>query len=254
MITCQKEISINVKSASLYYWTLDEPNPGDNRVDKAQGVILTPIVGGGIALPSVDAGLYVNGVEFNNPVPQSAELQSAQAPNLDPKINYQNGQGLTAWGWIRMNAAYGIGPIVAPFFIDFYDDALGTNILGEMFVTVRNLVTLSAQDSAISDIVSVPFAPAVGAWTFIAGRYNPTTGLIALRVNNGAWQNGTFALNFGTSGFGQMTIESSGGGANFDATVDEVGFVKKALTDAQVDSIYNGGVGVTWPAISALVS
>ena len=234
--SCQKSYSFFVATNLLYYWTLDEPNPGDTRIDKDQSVVLTPLTGGGFALPGVGAGLFSNGVVFNNPAPQSAELLSSN-PILDPKINYVQGQGLTAWGWFKMNAAYvaGGGPLVLPFDFSFFDDNVGTNRFGEISIILGGAQYISnAFDNTLHSIVAGPaFAPVIGAWNFVVTRYDTATGFVSLRVNAGAFVTGVTALNMKTGAFGQMAINSTGGGSNLNMTVDEVGIVKKVLTNAQ---------------------
>ncbi len=259
-ISCQQEITINVKGTIFYYWTLDEPLPASTHVDKSQGVVLTPAVGGGFALPGVGTGLFSNGVIFNNPVPQSAGLFSGGAvfPYIDPLLKYTHAQGLTAWGWFKMNAAYvaGAGPLVALFDFNFYDDNVATNQMGEieMILGGANYRGVTRDDS-IGEVVNGPaFAPVLGTWNFVVVRYNPATGLTSTRVNGAAFITGVTVLDMKTGPFGSMSINTSGGGTNLNMTVDEVGVVKEVLTNAQVDSLYNGGAGVTWPAVNTIVS
>lgn len=87
-----------------------------------------------------------------------------------------------------------------------------------------------------------------GSWYFVAARHTSGVG-IEISVNGGSWdatahatnirdQTAAFAIGFGT-------------GIYWDGAIDCVGVWKRALEDAEVVSLYNGGVGLAYHDLTA---
>lgn len=86
--------------------------------------------------------------------------------------------------------------------------------------------------------------PTLNNWHFLVGRYDGVN--LSCRVDAQPWQDLPYALDIfnGTSAF---EIGRQAGIAYLNGAADEVGLWKRALTDAEVDLLYNGGAGTTYP-------
>jgi len=258
-VACQQHYVISV-TIPKFYWTLDEPNPSDDRVDKFQSLHLGVTTVPGFNPPTVDNnGLFVNGVEWNHPAPASSQLLSGGANVGAPVANfaYTRGQGFSIWMWVKPNniGAPG-GPLIILPELSIFDDAIGTNTLCHMIWTLNRTQVLGrmfdfTNNDQIIDPNAVNITP--GHWTLLQWKYDASVGFFSIRQNLNAWTTSAVLLDVHTGGFGNLVFGTTGGGNNEDWTVDETGLVYEVLTDAQWTQIFNGGVGVTWPTISTIV-
>lgn len=259
----QKQYTVTVAAvATKFYWTFDEPNPGDDRVDKFKSLHLLAQVGVvGLTPPSVDtSGLYVNGVQFNHPNDVSTTLATCLlTPGIVPTstLAYSHGNGFTWWGWIKANNVTIDLQFIYLFQLRLYNDSVGSvqNAFFSIFFSSGILSCQGADlinNQTVNNLNTIPFTP--GVWHFVAFKYDPSAGLFYSQVNQTGWQASSIPLNVQTSPYGFFEISSGGGGAgHYDWTVDETGLVYEVLSDSQIARIYNNGTGVTWPAISSIV-
>jgi hypothetical protein len=82
--------------------------------------------------------------------------------------------------------------------------------------------------------------------------HNPTTDELVIQINDGtpataAWSSGTLA-NVGTLFLGEATDNPSPTNP-FSGLIDEVGFWKRVLTDAERTWLYNAGAGRSYADI-----
>ncbi len=86
--------------------------------------------------------------------------------------------------------------------------------------------------------------PTTNAWHFIAARYDGAN--ISVRVDAQAWEDLALTTDIidGTAAF---EIGRQAGVQYLNGRVDELGLWKSALSDAEVDELYNSGAGVTYP-------
>lgn len=88
------------------------------------------------------------------------------------------------------------------------------------------------------------------AWTFIALRFNNATDTAGLRVNNNAWESGTFSGDLWESSgadiplsiFGRLNSGTSV--ASMTGYIDQVLIFNRALSDTEVSNWYNSGSGL----------
>lgn len=261
-IACHKDYTLQVKSSfSKLYWTMDETPGTADRVDKFQGLHIKDAYGPPVIDP---AGLYGNAIRMNDPVPQQSGYGAGLFP--DPfvaQMAYKNGQGISFWCWAKANnignTALGT-PAIALTFFDLWNDLAGDIRVLQVDFTFTGsggggLLDLNVVDQfGNHDTVQLfPVPLTLGLWQLFQASYNPTTKLWRIAINNGAWTNGVNQITLADAPFGDFSIFTSGGGQNWDWSFDEVGLVYEVLSDAQWTQIYNGGSGVTWPAIANIV-
>ena len=96
--------------------------------------------------------------------------------------------------------------------------------------------------------VTLPWAPGVGAWTFLAVTYDQAAGAFALSVNDGAQTASGSGFTMAAFPYGYVVIEMNVGDAELGMSFDEFGhWGDKILTDAQISYLYNSGAGRAWP-------
>lgn len=85
-----------------------------------------------------------------------------------------------------------------------------------------------------------------GAWYFVAGRYNPTSKKSELWVNDTNYI-ASSALSNSPSQLGDRTWIGRGGNLMSIGGVDSVGTVQRYLTDNELLTLWNNGVGKEYP-------
>lgn len=86
-------------------------------------------------------------------------------------------------------------------------------------------------------------APAADTWYFIVCRHNATANTIRISVNDSDVSAATTGAGVDTaSPFNIGSLEATAG-TFFDGLIDEVGFWKRELSDAEVTDLYNSGNG-----------
>jgi hypothetical protein len=101
---------------------------------------------------------------------------------------------------------------------------------------------VSSNGSAASSVGTA--TPTTSAFHFIAGRYDGTN--ISIRVDGGAWVNLAYTADI-FDGTGLFAIGRQDVVQYLNGRADELGIWKVALTDTQVDNLYNAGSGTTHP-------
>lgn len=101
----------------------------------------------------------------------------------------------------------------------------------------------------------VAWTPTTSTWYHIAAVYTASAGSVSFYINGS--QQGTTQTGLGTSIFDSSSTFYIGrydGGNYFDGSVDEVGMWSRVLTSGEITSLYNGGVGFTYPFVQTLLA
>lgn len=103
----------------------------------------------------------------------------------------------------------------------------------------RNTTTLDIHDFNYSILTAT--------WYNIIARFGDSGKTYDLAVNgvDQTQQTGTLASSNGTGAFALNSVGA--GGAYSDGIMDEVGIWSRRITDAEIDELYNGGAGLTYP-------
>lgn len=253
-----------------YYWTMDEA--GDlNKVDSA-AAHAWPTAGG----TSSPAGLFSNGVQldcgFVGGFPFFHGLQDANDP-LQPNLydtalafDATTSKGITVLFWAKQTVATS-GSIFSPsieWFLECTDPSTFIND-AELLITWGSVppsldagkLTLDHEDNTLSNsyVVDTPFAPVIGAWHMIVCTLDLVNHTLNIYIDSVLVATTPDVGNFYTSPAGYMLLRYNfGGGVNTGTVViDEFMLsLKGAATQAQITAAYNGGAGVTWPAINTI--
>lgn len=211
------------------YWKFDEAS--GNAIDAT---------GRGNTLVDSNSSLGAAGVINNGRGLVSASTQSLSIAN---NADLQMGDiSYTIWGWFKTATA---GIEVA--FAKTEDSNLD---VGEYSLACINR-TLSfkvAKSSGLAAEVSIPLAFTANTWVFIACRHDAVNNKASVQVNGGdpvyvdctgsPDTSTTFSLYVGKRGSNQYY---------WNGVIDELGIAKKYLTDEELDQLYNGGAGLSYP-------
>lgn len=271
MNACAKDFSITTGPApARFYWTFDEANILANKVDKYVGLLLNVDTNPPNAPPILDpTGIFGNAVELQYPSGGGGGwvgyLSTGTPPYSPiPQLKYKTGSGFTFWFWFKVNS--GLVPGVngtsnfiwsanlilrdpsnsvmlglTPYFITAPGTGLYFNVMGWGSVNVGSVLFPNTTP---------------GLWQLVAVKYDPSdSDNVSVKFNNGAWNvlGSTTPTPDATQGVFSFTGGFGGNGDSWDTSTDEMGLVFKVLTDAQLTSIWNGGTGVTWPAVQTIV-
>ncbi len=88
--------------------------------------------------------------------------------------------------------------------------------------------------------------PTTSAWHFVATRYDGIN--ISVKVDGQAWENLALTTDIidGTAAF---EIGRQGGVQYLNGGVQHLGFSQRALSDGEVDWLFNGGKGLAYPFV-----
>lgn len=240
------------------YWTMDEV--GDvSRVDSTAGKLWT-VNAGTTSAP----GLFSNATQLDClggfVTPHAHGLYYNDDPDLPVDVS---SKGISLWFWIQLKTT-GVVTSTTHFDFEFYTPDYSTDYLIRMYVGLApGLSGWSTEhlnyNTPDFSYMSGNYNVAVGAWnmfavtvdfvneelkTYINGVLQDTqpdtVGISASTSLSWLWWNADFA--------------APGIGDPFEAAIDESGFcLDGVLTQSQINALYNGGVGVTWPNITPIV-
>lgn len=263
--TCAQQITIPVigSPGPSFYWKMDEP--ASPWVDSVEGFLL-PTTSGVI---SSDPGKIVNCVHLPGAGGPYTQLgNNSGLPDAFADFAY-NGKGITVLEWFKVpfidTSTFGPDLVNGPqFWTALGGSGLqygGFQAAWANFGTGGPAFTVWFQDNGGTLFLACQqptFPWADGQWHFLAFVYDGVSGTLKYRVDNGAWVNNSTAQLWGiynpVASFvipnqpaGKMSWDG-GFNANSEISIDEVAvWMGYALTDAQVDYMYNGGAGRTWP-------
>lgn len=254
---CTKELDFVVPPAPgahlSFYWTMDEGGVL-NKVDSTSGLVW-PLVNSGDA----GAGLFVNGthcpqVSFLNQYPGLQMFSNASVV-----INQAVSKGIGVWFWIKV-VAYGATSAQCRFTMDT-SSVLHTNLF-EVRLGIASAVlgasTVNHQnDTDTSSATSPNLTWALGAWHMVAITYDKTPPASLNLYIDGALSATTLDPWVYPDLTSTDMILNNAFAAPLqgnDIILDECGIcLNGALTPTQITALYNGGIGVTWPGVQAIV-
>lgn len=227
-VECDKAFTLHVTPAQaiLGYWTFDNITGGPfNKTvhDSSPNALnLSSDICNSVVGKVANAGEIDNTAIFN-----------AFAPN--PAFFTTPSQGFTVAGWMKLVPDGGVHGNL--WLLNF----------GAYYVTLElvNSNDLQVRHNLLGIAIATP-APVDGNWHFFRMWYDGTN--LNLQLDNGAILQGAMAITDNSLSDIQMAGNSSwitAGGRTFD----ETGFWPRALSNAEGTQLWNGGVGVTWPAV-----
>lgn len=222
------------------YWTLD--NSG-SYVDSA---------GGGYTLTkngtvNTIAGIISNGASFTN---NTANTLSRADDDVFSAINSVS---ITFVAWVNLNVTNAYSGIIAK------DNGATT---GREYQLVYNAnparweFAVSTNSASYAKAVTPTVAHQTAVWYFLAAFIDNTNKVAKLRQGTitelGDWgSSATFAGygpdGTGTNGVAEFKIGIIGGSLPANASIDEVGYWQRVLTDQEITNVWNNGAGKTYP-------
>ena len=239
--TCVKDFAITITEFRLMaYWTLDESAGGDGgpRIDDVEGIVLTP-TGGTTWTGGGKIGAAVRWFAFN-----TGTLGSQLT---EPDLLY-NGTGIAFFGWIRIPLALAgtQAPLVNYKFIDN-----GGGVVGELDCTYdADTTTINCVLSGFGAPISIALVQNIAdsAFHFFVIWYDIADRKLHISIDNGVVTDSPTALASILLGFpnGRLTFIKLS--ALIDVILDEFGIFVGTPTAACRTALYNGTLGITWPA------
>lgn len=240
---CTQQVTIVVAQGlnPSVWWTM-EAGPGTgpkNDVIQSLGLIRTS---GNNALWTVEPGIIGNSWQLRS-VGIAGQSSSKAATNSSPFLNFTDAGITIAW-WqnystnnlpnLTTGVRYGFTIGATPYIIQVYQWPANTKVFLD-FVQILS-------DAPVSQSV----------WHFFALRYDHATNTITLDIDQTLQYTAIVAPTaVGAYSAAQLQIETdenNGGGALYVNTAfDEIAFFQEVLSDSDLDDIYNGGAGITWP-------
>lgn len=233
-LACYKQYTVNVTvpiTASAY-WTLDEAAGSADRADSVGTADLLPL---GITAPGA-AGLISLGVPF------TAVFGGKGYSATNAALGHVAGDSYSLWGWFKLDelgngdGTGAPGVRIGHDFNRFIYIALGESIDPDPI-----------KIETWNDTVYLPAT--LGAWTFFHLFYLVTLQQFGYSINAGFETVLPTAVVYGNYATGALTLEQRWTSfPNGSVTLDEIGFSKNhKLTSAEVNFLYNGGAGRTYP-------
>ncbi len=250
--TCQKSFTIAPAVAATgldLYWTFDKPGEPtapdmfgqshwtDQILTAAVSVNSFLMLASDFVLPG-----KIGNSAFTNPNIATGENQLTSGgitPAYDSSKN-----GFTMFGWFQYDAYPDNGDI-KPLCDAFLGDVFGTPALG-----------IDTQGTAGSPIFIVnpslaTFTPVLPAgFFFLCYTYECATGIERVYINSALVSTTGIAPIVATSQI-SLHVANSVGGCRVRADEFGVSF-SKAYSQARITALYNGGAGVTWPAVNSI--
>lgn len=248
-MSCSKALDFASPGAHLsFYWTMDEAGAAD-KLDSTVG-LAWPLVHGASGTP----GLFSNGTHIPPSVVLTFNPGLLLSATTAITINQTVSKGISAWWWIKINAYTTNGQ----FILDT-DDIAHTNrfrllygfssaVSGGMEVGHTN-----DTDDVFADTPNLNWT--LGSWHMVAITYDKVAQTLNVYVDGALSATAADAFTYPDLTKSDLVLWQLGGAASVDdQEVDELGLcLNGALTPAQVTALYNGGAGVTWPAVGAIV-
>lgn len=169
----------------------------------------------------------------------TTNTHTAAAYALDATVS----TGVTIWFWFQFNTLASVQEMDVEFF----------SPSGFLVVTTFHNGGGTALVTVNTNAVSQPVFTTVtaGLWRLLVATWDKATDTIVFYLDNaiiGTWTGG--GSSFGTDNY---LFQLNNFNGSPDGIVDETGvFWGYAGSTAQVTALWNGGAGVTWPAVSSI--
>lgn len=248
-VSCQKNFSITVNSASLLYWSFDNVS-GGNFIDNSVGASLVDV-----GVPTV-SGFISNGVKFIN---TSSSLTSDLTTPPKPARYAQ--LGVSHCFWARMEVKAGTFPTELVATVLDGDDAhqYEFSFRPGLGGTIDNATLDLIKDPSLLGptvlTVVVPIVWVVGQWNFFAFIYNQTTGKLNVSVNNGTPSTSAGSFTLPTGSWNNIHPNTAPLNTFPTISMDEyLIHTGAALNSNQIAALFNCGNGMTWPAAGSVAT
>lgn len=262
---CAKELDFapppSTDAHLSYYWTMDEAGDLD-KVDSTSAHVWDTATG-----TSSPLGLFVNGVQLDC-------VLSFVAPFFHGIQNFDDvgfafdattSKGISVWFWAKQvdNSLGSISNPSIEWFLRINDPAFTVDAaMAVRWAFVSPPAAFQAvvehHDYTLGNDYSTSFAfsPALGAWHMLAATLDLVNHTLNAYVDGVLVATSADVGNVYTAPQGTMLLRYDFGGGvnNGNVVIDEFGLsLKGVLTQAQITALYNGGAGVTWPGVNAIV-
>lgn len=235
--SCTRELSIVVASslAPAEWWTMEVSDP---MIGVVNGVNMPLTLGG---LPMIAAAGKVNLAESQNSDASTADFArflSAHSAAIRPL-----GNPITIFGWVNITKS-GVNN-GAVLYIDYVGDAWPDSV--QMQISDNGANGTYRIFYGINQVLTGNL-PAFSTWFFFQLTLN-TNGTISIRFNNGSTSTSAVtALSLVPVATGHMMVQfSMGEDPPLGLLLDELCLFNTVLSQSDIDGIYNGGAGRTWP-------
>jgi hypothetical protein len=201
------------------YWKLDEGS--GTRVDSHGSNNLTDNGSVGSATGKVGNAADFDGTNF-------LELNPGLSIPSDISVSF----------WCYPNAGYGT--------LSFPGMVAQTLDWGRIFVSSSGVAQARVrQSNGVERVASTITTVSTTAWSHFVLVANSSTGVVALYINNFVVGSITYD---GTLNQGNDTLKIGRQSSSFfDGRIDEVGIWNRALTPAEIATLYNSGASLTYP-------
>ena len=231
-----------------FYWTMDEGGVSP-KLDSTVG-LAWPLIFSAQAAP----GLFSNGLRMANSVLLNQIPGLGLFGTTAITINQAVSKGLSAWFWVKPTAYV----FVFELTLDT-DDVMHTNrfrVGGHIDNAGSGVLEVNHTNDTNDVFTDTPnLSWALGTWHMVTMTYNKVAQTLNIYID-GALSSSIadpFVYPDLTISDWFLTAGPSLGGAVIGAS-DECGLcLNGALTPAQVTALWNGGLGVTWPGVTAIV-
>lgn len=148
---------------------------------------------------------------------------------------------MTRYGWIRLTST-------ASNRVAFYKNDGGANLEEGLYydstATHWTYYIFRASDSAFFPIAASTFgAVPTSTWMFVQTQVNPTTGLVRIRVNKGAWNSVSYGIGQAVANTAApFYIGAASFGAGLEGYMAKLRCDKSIISDAKLDAIYDDEV------------
>lgn len=197
----------------------------------------------------IAAGLAIDGnlcASFNGSTQYLSKTNDAKLQTGD--IDF------TVWGWMNLSSyptGVNFGAIAGKYYLtgDQREYVVIVNASGVPIFYISPDGT-SGTAANISWGTAIP----VNTWAFVVAWHDATANTINIQVNDGTAQS-TAHTTGAYSGTGAFSIGAYAGGTYpFPGRIDDVGFIKRTLTDAEKTAIFYNGKGVKYAGLPSTVS
>lgn len=224
------------------YWKLDEPSDGSGAITRNDSVTASANNLTDANTTASGTGKVGLGADFeaaNNEYLVKTDTATLSVGNID----------FTFALWCNFESAPGSNTgrtLISKYVAQKEYLLLWENLSGNTFLKF----VVSPDGTATTVLTATAFGtPATATWYFIVAWHDATANKIYLQVNNGTIYEAahTTGVFDGNSSFYLGSLDNAVTTYRMDGLIDEVGFWKKVLTEAERTALYNGGSGATYP-------
>ena len=227
-----------LRSSLHHFWELDESS-GD-RVDSEGSADLSPTTVGSGSIGTASSPFSgLDAVQATTSSGGSSQAYLAEYASSNISLT---SLPLTVAGWIKQ-----AGSSTAGTLIDIYDASGDSDSTARAKIYRQStgqlraeFVTNSANGATAYE--SSTYATA-SSWVFVAARFKADS--VELRVNNKAWQTSSTGATLDIDSDSVKLASLNGVDGTLDAS--HLGVWSRALSDTDVDDLYNNGDGLRWP-------